>query len=124
MSTGLSAERLETYRRGARERLAQERSEAERRRARAWVVARQAAERLKSDFGATKVIAFGSLAHGHWFRPQSDIDLAAEGIPASAFWRAWAALDKLEREFEIQLFALETASPILRQEIHRYGAVL
>jgi hypothetical protein len=46
---------------------------------RAWQVAPTAADMLRHQFGATQVVAFGSLARRDWFSPWSDIDLAAWG---------------------------------------------
>jgi uncharacterized protein len=79
---------------------------------------------LKEEFGATRVIAFGSLAHGAWFGPHSDVDLAAEGIPPEAFWRAWCAPDRLDPTFDIDLTAIESATDRLRDEITRHGVAL
>jgi predicted nucleotidyltransferase len=55
-------------------------------------VAHGAARLLRETFGAERVAAFGSLAHGAWFNPSSDIDLTALGIPAHQFYRAVAAV--------------------------------
>jgi tRNA nucleotidyltransferase (CCA-adding enzyme) len=41
---------------------------------------REAAEALKARFGARRVVLFGSLAHAAWFVPDSDVDLAVEGL--------------------------------------------
>ena len=41
---------------------------------------RQVAREIKSRFNVRRVILFGSLAHQAWFRPESDIDLAVEGL--------------------------------------------
>jgi hypothetical protein len=40
---------------------------------RAWEVARRAADLLRERFGATRVVAFGSLAHRGWFTSWSDL---------------------------------------------------
>jgi predicted nucleotidyltransferase len=112
------------YRRTAQARQAAQQQEAQQRRQAAWEVARQAACLLRESFGATRVIAFGSLAHGAWFGPHSDLDLAAEGIPPEAFWRAWCALDHVDPTFEIDLVAIEEASERLREEVAEYGVSL
>ncbi|MBW4516145.1 MAG: nucleotidyltransferase domain-containing protein [Timaviella obliquedivisa GSE-PSE-MK23-08B] len=60
----------------------------ERRRQEAIAVAEQCAQILRQDFGATKIILFGSLrgdAPWHW---QSDLDLAVSGISDEALWQA------------------------------------
>jgi len=87
-------------------------------------VARAAARRLKDRFGATRVLAFGSLVDADRFGLRSDIDLAAEGIPAGEFWRAWCDLDSLPGGFDIELIALEAASPGLLDEIRMHGVEL
>lgn len=79
---------------------------------------------MKEQFGAQRVILFGSLAHGHWFGPKSDIDLAAEGIQASDFWRAWCALDEIDSDFEINLIAIESASASLQEALAQEGVEL
>ncbi len=117
-------EKLEAYKRGALERERRRRQEEARRRERAWQVARRAAALLKEQFGATRVVVFGSLAHGAWFRLDSDIDLAAAGIPPEDFWRAWCALDTVSEGFEINLVALESAPDALRQSIEAQGVEL
>ena len=66
----------------------------------------------------------GSLAHGAWFGPGSDVDLAVEGIPAAAFWRAWCALDRLAHAIDIDLVAIESAPDRLRDEIAQQGVPL
>ncbi|MGQ9554223.1 MAG: nucleotidyltransferase family protein [Anaerolineae bacterium] len=55
--------------------------------------ARQAAAMLKSEFGAKRVVLFGSLAHGAWFTPDSDVDMAVEGLSGERYWQAWRAVE-------------------------------
>lgn len=90
----------------------------------AVLIAEKAAAILKEQFGAQRVIMFGSLAHGHWFGPKSDIDLAAEGIPAPDFWRAWCTLDEINPDFEINLVAIESVSTSLRETLDHEGVEL
>ncbi|MGE5601561.1 MAG: nucleotidyltransferase family protein [Nitrososphaerales archaeon] len=56
------------------------------RRRRAFEVAKRAADLLRRDFGATKVLAFGSVARPERFTRWSDIDLAAWGSPPWRFF--------------------------------------
>jgi uncharacterized protein len=91
---------------------------------RAWRVARAAAEALRQQFGATQVIAFGSLARRDGFTPWSDIDLAARGIPPGAFYRAVAAVTGMSPEFKLDLVALEDCQPSLRHAIEQEGVPL
>lgn len=64
------------------------------RRDRAWRVARAAADLLRSEYGATRVVVFGSLSRRTLFTPWSDIDMAVWGIkPERYFSAAGAAMD-------------------------------
>lgn len=121
MTVTISPEKMEQYRRTARRREAEQREALAQRRAAAWAVARLAASLLKEQFGATQVIAYGSLAHGAWFNTRSDIDLMAAGIPPEKFWRAWAALDRISNGFEIDLVADGELNERLRAVIEREG---
>jgi len=113
----LTAEELRAYRpiREPDERQMAERWE------RAWEVARTAARLLRERFGATRVVAFGSLAHRSWFSSWSDIDLAAWGIPADQFYRAVAAVTGISSEFEVDLVDPEGCRPTVRQFIEHEG---
>jgi len=115
---------MAVYRATARQREEQERQERAQRAQRALALAQQAAALLKSQFGASQVILFGSLARRGLFHRRSDVDLAVAGIENRIFWRAWAALDALGHEFEINLVDMEMALPALRQEIEREGIEL
>ena len=124
MTTTISPSQMEAYRRTARKREEEQRQAMLQRREAAWAVARQAAKLLKEQFGATRVVAFGSLAHGAWFNARSDIDLMAEGIPPEKFWRAWAALDHISGGFEIDLVAGEEVMRRWREVIERESVEL
>jgi predicted nucleotidyltransferase len=83
-----------------------------------------AAEVLRQQFGATRVVAFGSLARRDWFTPWSDIDLAAWGLPPGAFYRAVAVVTGISPEFKLDLVAPEDCQPSLRHVIEREGVAL
>jgi predicted nucleotidyltransferase len=91
---------------------------------RAWRVAQTAAEVLRQQFGATRVVAFGSLARRDWFTPWSDIDLAAWGISPGAFYRAVAVVTGISSEFRLDLVATEDCQPSLQHVIEREGVAL
>ena len=123
MPEAIAPELMDRYRSTARARQRDHDAETDRYRKMAWTAAREAARVLREGFGATRVIAFGSLAHGAWFSSHSDVDLAVEGIPPDAFWRAWCALDRLGTGVEIDLIAIESAPARLRAEIEQGVAV-
>ncbi len=94
------------------------------RRQRAWRVARQAAKVLREQFGAQRVVIFGSLAQRGWFTQWSDIDLAAWGVPDERFYLAVATITALSPAFKVDLIDPETCRPRLRQAIEREGIEL
>ncbi len=98
--------------------------EARRRRRAAWRVARRAAQLLRQEFGAQRVVIFGSLSQRGGFTSWSDIDLAAWGIPDERFYRAVAAVTALSARFKVDLIDPETCRPALRQAIEREGIEL
>ncbi len=120
----LTPEAMAAYRETARRRELAERSEHARRRERAWQVARQAAETLRSSFGASRVIAFGSLAHGHWFSQTSDVDLAVWGLKEDDLFLAVARLQDLSPEFKVDLVRGEACPPEFRDAILKEGLSL
>ena len=97
--------------------------EADERRRQAWRVARRAGQMLREQFGASKVVVFGSLAHG-WFTPWSDIDLAAWGILPDRFYVAVAAVTGFSAAFRVDLLDPETCRPVLREALEREGVEL
>ena len=91
----------------------------DRRRQQAWRVARQAAMLLRDQFGAHKVVVFGSLVHDAWFTSWSDIDLAAWGIPPEHFYGAVAAVTGLSSVFRVDLVDPEACRASLRTALER-----
>jgi predicted nucleotidyltransferase len=122
----LSPEEWKTYRPDT---IAAQRSEDERkairqRRQKAIRLARRAAKLLREEFGAKRVMLFGSLAHRGWFTRWSDIDLAAWGIPPKKFYAAVAAMTAMSEAFRIDLVDPEACSPSLREAILSEGIPL
>ncbi len=74
--TGVTPEQMAIYREGARRRRLREQQKLARRRERALALARRAAALLREDFGAERVMLFGSLAREGVFDTRSDVDLA------------------------------------------------
>jgi len=85
---------------------------------------RAAAALLKDRFSARRVVLFGSLAHGGWFAPDSDVDLAVEGLPVARYWEAWRAVEEVIPRRPVDLIELEASSDSLRAAIERYGVDL
>jgi predicted nucleotidyltransferase len=84
----------------------------------------RAASLLKSRFGAQRVLLFGSLAHQGWFAPDSDVDLAVEGLRGPDYWEAWRAIEEVIDDRQVDLIEIESASDSLRGAIKRHGIEL
>jgi predicted nucleotidyltransferase len=95
--------------------------ELSKRRRRAMMVARKAADLLRREFGANEVFVFGSLARRGEFTLWSDVDLAALGIPPSRFFEAVGAVIGLSSEFKLDLIDMETCPVSMREAIATEG---
>lgn len=120
----ITDEDMAVYRAKARRLQAEEQQRLLERAQHAYDIAQKAAQLLKDQFGAKRVVLFGSLARNDVFHQRSDIDLAVTSIEEGLFWRAWSALDTLESKVEIDLVDLETAPPKLQQRIEQEGVEL
>ncbi len=89
--------------------------------------ARQEAERLAQiladEYGVERVYLFGSFAWGKVVRPDSDIDLAVEGLPPRQFFKAYGRLERATH-YAFDLVPLEKARPPLRELILKSGMLL
>jgi uncharacterized protein len=83
----------------------------------------KAATLLKTKFGAQRVVLFGSLAHKAWFVPNSDVDLAVEGLTGD-YWQAWRSVEEIIDDRQVDLIEIESASNSLRNAIRRHGVEL
>lgn len=86
-----------------------------------WRVAREAAQVLKQDFGASKVAVFGSLTEPSRFNQWSDVDLAVWGVPDDRFYAAVAAVISLTSNFKVDLVDAEDCKEFLQKAIERQG---
>ena len=84
----------------------------------------EAATMLKTRFFAKRVVLFGSLAHSQWFLPDSDVDIAVEGLDPEDYWRAWRMVEEIIEDRPVDLIDVREASETLRRAIDRYGVEL
>jgi uncharacterized protein len=124
VSFGLSDIVFTSYKETIRRREEQAAKELTLRYNKAWEVVRMAESLLKDGFGATRVMVFGSLVHGYWFSPTSDIDLAAWGISDDDYFLVVARLQDISPEFKIDLVKMENCKPELSQVILYEGKQL
>jgi len=68
-----------------------------------------------------RVVLFGSLAHAAWFRRDSDVDLAVEGLAVTEYWEAWRAVEEALEGRPVDFIEIESAGESLRQAIARHG---
>jgi predicted nucleotidyltransferase len=93
-------------------------------RASAEAQARSIAHYLKQEYGATRLVGIGSLFSSHkLFRPDSDIDLIAAGIPPDVFFRASARAADMTA-FKLDLIPLESATPLVLERMEEEAVEL
>ena len=116
---------LEGYRVGLRRREAAYLDARRERRSRAMVAARAGAELLRTSFGASRVVVFGSAADTDgYFDAGSDIDLAAWGIADDDYFLAVAKLQDVSAEFSFDLIAMERCPEHLRSGIGAHSVAM
>jgi uncharacterized protein len=115
---------IATYKSALRERRAAEKVQLSERRGRAWSVARRAAQVLKEQFGAERVVLFGSLTQEERFTEWSDIDIAVWGIAPEDTFRAIGTLVGFDKEFRIDLVDVNICRPALLASVEREGVEL
>lgn len=77
---------------------------------------------LREKYSATRIILFGSLARNR-FTTESDIDLAAEGIPPAHFFHALGDVNSIAPCW-VDLKPLETLDAHFLQRVMKTGEVL
>jgi predicted nucleotidyltransferase len=81
-------------------------------------IAQSCANLLINQFGAKRVILFGSLSGQTPWHDFSDIDLAVEGLPEGMFFNAYSACrDILPTGLNLDLVPLENTYPEIRARI-------
>jgi predicted nucleotidyltransferase len=82
---------------------------------------RQAAQVLKTRFGAKRVILLGSMVRPDRFTPQSDVDVVVAGLRADAYWETWRVVEEIVQDRPVDLIDLDGASESMRRSVERYG---
>ena len=93
----------------------------EERRAKGLALAKKASFLLRRQYGAKRVVLFGSLASTEAFSTWSDIDLAAWGIAPDEFLSAVAAVTGLSPDFKIDLVEPDNCREAIRDSIEKHG---
>jgi predicted nucleotidyltransferase len=86
---------------------------------------RKAAEVLKNQFGARRVLLFGSLAQPFLFKEDSDVDLAVEELKSGKdYWEASQMVEEIVGDRLVDFIEIEAGGESLRPAIQRYAAEL
>lgn len=115
---------LQTYRQSAQEGQRHLQEQMQTRLELGWKVAHQAAEILYSEFGVTKVVAFGSITQEGLFHSHSDVDLAVWDLPEHLIFRAIGFVQSVHPSFSVDVIVYEEASPGLKSVIDRDGIII
>ena len=81
------------------------------------------AELLTREFGATRIVLFGSLARGD-ARPGSDVDLLVDGVPDARWFEAVGRAFDVVRCAEVDLVPASRVLPHIAERVAREGRVL
>lgn len=119
----LSPDQLRLYQAAARQRQAIAQAQLLQRQQEGLQIAQKAAILLKTQFGAQKVVLFGSLLNVQRMHSSSDIDLAVWGLDPNRYYQAVAALLDLSN-FSVDLIEAEIAPLKILAEIQTYGLEL
>jgi predicted nucleotidyltransferase len=87
-------------------------------------LAGEAARRLRDQFGARRVVLFGSTVERSLFTRWSDVDLAVWGVPPERFYAAVAVVTGLRADIPVDLVDGEQCSEDLKEVIEREGVGL
>jgi len=120
----LTPEAIAAYRATMQQRGEYEKEIRRERQMQARQIAMQAADILREEFAATKVVLIGSLAHQRWFSATSDIDLAVCGLDSRLYFLAVARLQELSSAFKIDLVDMNNCPDKLRDAIKQEGQAI
>ena len=120
----ITPEKMAQYRQTVQQRRTAEKARLDERFVQGQAIARQLAALLRRDFGAERVVLFGSLTDRDLFHDRSDIDLAAWGIPEQDYLKAVAAVTSFTTSFHIDLARMEEASKRLIDSVEKGGILL
>jgi predicted nucleotidyltransferase len=103
------SEQMQQYILTAKSRQKKRLADLEQRRLHGFEIAKTAAQILKTEFSASRVVVFGSLL-SESFHETSDLDLAVWSLPEKSYFKAVARLLSLS-DFEVDLVEVQYASP-------------
>jgi len=87
-------------------------------------LAREAAQRLRAEFGAHRVVLLGSAVDESSFTRWSDVDLAVWGVSPERFYAAVAAVTSLSVDIPVDLVDGAACGKRLQTTIEQEGVEL
>lgn len=123
-SFSIPMQQLQVYQKAAQQRRHQKAQRLAQRHAHAWRVAQQAAQILKRQFGATKVVVFGSVLSPQRFYPHSDVDLVVWGLAEELYYQAVGRLQGLDADIAVDLIEGEHVPAAIQETIRKTGKSL
>ena len=102
----------------AREQVPQMLAQMKQRQQQGLKIASKAASILKQEFGAERVVLFGSMLDHERMWWGSDIDLAVWGLRSEDFFKAGAAIER-GHNFSIDLVEIQSAKPHILNAIEQ-----
>ena len=87
----------------------------------AWRLIPELARLLREEFGATRILVFGSAVSADYFSGESDIDIAAWGIPIEQYLSAVLAVNEFHDDFKVDLLDPTLCRLTLRERIEVEG---
>jgi len=94
------------------------------RRGRAQEAAQRVAQCLRREYGASRVVLFGSMARTGPLGPRSDIDLAVWGLNDAFYYEAVAKAQDAGAPFRVDVVRMERSPASLREVVRREGCDL
>lgn len=89
-----------------------------------WELARAAAKLLKEEFGADRVVIFGSMLYQKCIHIHSDVDLVVWGMPDRLYYRAVSRILDINPEIPVDLLQGEYLPKYLLTAIQQQGVEL
>jgi predicted nucleotidyltransferase len=123
-SMQVSKQKMDVYKATASRRLKREQEQLALCYSQKWALAKRAARLLKEQFGAQRVVAFGSITQKELFHLCSDLDIAVWGLDEKKYYRAVAKLLEIDPAQRLDLIRIEDARDSLRSVINQEGILL
>jgi len=120
----VSKQKMDIYKATARRRLKREQEQLSLSYSQKWALAKKAARLLKEEFGAQRVVAFGSITQKELFHLYSDLDIAVWGLDEKKYYHAVAPLLEIDPAQRLDLIRIEDARDSLRSVIDQEGFLL